>query len=72
MIPGFEDAISTPESIDSTSQSRSKEIRTWYIIADVPSFDEEPRFGASVLAEIASRHSQQPLERTSRGMSREA
>ncbi|PZN95753.1 MAG: DUF2254 domain-containing protein [Hyphomicrobiales bacterium] len=47
------DPIAFAEGLDIAEQE--KEIRTCFTIDDVRSFDQDPRFGASVLAEIASR-----------------
>jgi uncharacterized membrane protein len=47
------DPVAFAEGLDVAEQEA--EIRACYTIADVRSFDQDPRFGASVLAEIASR-----------------
>jgi uncharacterized membrane protein len=47
------DPVAFAEGLDVAEQEA--EIRGCYTIADVRSFDQDPRFGASVLAEIASR-----------------
>lgn len=47
------DPIAFTEGLDVAE--RESEIRACYTIEDVRSFDQDPRFGASVLSEIASR-----------------